>query len=235
MAITIASETTGTATGGVGDVVTVTKPSTVANDDYLVVVMGVGDDDPDIAPPTGWTTGDRAEGTSGTDVQMGIFYKLVTDAASEPANYTFTAGNGDAIGWWIGSLRGVDLTTPEDETMSGNAVYRLNDTSPLADSITTATDGAFILAGWTSQVDFGPNTTNAEWSSRADDLNLGATNGLFNLASTIKVSAGATVGVDLVGVDSGAETVAGQWAFRPAGAAAATTTPPRRMLMGVGT
>lgn len=215
MAITIHSEATGKGQGAFGDTFSISKPSSVSDNDYLVAVVGMSNDTPALAPPIDWTTGDIVAGSSGTDLQLGIFYKKITSAAGEPTSYTFTAGFVDSICYWIGALTGVDLTTPEDETMSGNAAYRVNDTSPTASSITTATNGAFVLAGWFTCVDvIGTTLPGGSWDTRVDDLNQNSNQ--LNVVSQTFSSNGATGNVDLTDVSSSAETGAGQWAFRPA-------------------
>lgn len=232
MAITINSEATGT-DSDLGSTASVTKPATVSNDDYLVCIFGIASSVVSAAPnpPADWTTGAEQLFTTGNDVSIGIYYKKVTDAASEPASYTFTNGTGTSAAWWIGALSGIDLTTPEDETMSGNWANRTDDTSPLAATITTVTADAFVLAAYATNFD-SATTLNAEWSSRADDVNPGSLI-CVNVMSTIKVAAGATTGVDISAVAANQESIAGQFAFRPASGAAVRMVP-RRMLVGVG-
>lgn len=213
MAISIRSETTGTGNGNASDQISITKPSSVADGDYLVVILGAGDDAPSVAAPADWTTGDWLGNATGNDKQIGIFYKKITNAAGEPSSYTFTLGNADNGAWWIGSLSGVDPTTPQDETMSGNAVSLSNDTTPAAPSINTATNGAFVLAGWATNFWNDATMPGGDWANRAN--NLANTTVGFSVVSKTQATAGATNAVEITSATSGMETVCGQWAFRP--------------------
>src|SRR5512139_4311634 len=98
MAIAIRSETTGGSTTNETDgTFAVTKPSSVANGDYLVVVIGK-QDEPDIAPPADWTTGHEGGSATGNDRFGGIYYKKITDAAGEGSSYLFdSAGTGEQV------------------------------------------------------------------------------------------------------------------------------------------
>ena len=229
MAITLASETNGSGTGDVSGNYSVTKPATVNNDNYLVVIIGKNDD-PDMTPPLGWSTGaEAADVVASPDLFAAIYYKKVIDAASEPSSYTFTADASQDYAYWIGSLTGIDLTTPEDETMAGNWAIRINDSTPVASSISTVTAGAYVLAAWYS-TDTTVTQAGTPWETRVD--NVGSPS--MNVVSQIFASAGATGDVNPTDVGSLDDTFAGQFAFRPAGGAAVAITP-RRMLVGVGT
>jgi hypothetical protein len=212
MAITVRSETTGTTSGDVGDVVTVSKPATIANGDTLVVIMGAGDDQPSIAAPAGWTQGDRSGSAVGNDRQIGIFYKYIPDTTAEPANYTFTLGLGDRGSWWIGALSDVSSSNPEDEPMSGNSVLVSNTATPTAPQITTATTNAFVLAGWATNFDNSQTMPGGSWATRAN--NIGLTPLALNVASQTFATPGLTGDVALANGTSTAETQCGQWAFR---------------------
>jgi hypothetical protein len=195
---------------------TVVLPATYATNDYFVVVAA-SSDDPEFGTPLPggtWVSADYVGSSSGNDRSIMIFYKLITDAGSEPASYVFSTGNNDDTAWWIGVLRNVDLTTPEDELMSGNAACVDNDTTPAAPSITTATDGAFVLAGWATNYDATATMPGGDWTTEVNDNAAAATS--LNLVSRTFATAPATTNDVEITVDAGQETCAGQWAFRPA-------------------
>jgi len=73
----------------------INKPSGVANGDTLVAFIGAGDDAGGAYASSGWSqasgTGSGAAATSvGNDIGSTILYKHITNAAGEPASYTFT-------------------------------------------------------------------------------------------------------------------------------------------------
>lgn len=221
MAITIASEGTGNGSTHITTgVFSLTKPATVNNDDYLVAIIGK-QNDPDVAPPVGWTTGEEGSGTAGNDIFCGVYYKKITDAAGEPATYEFdSAGTSESFAYWIGSLTGVDLTTPEDvdfDTGTGAFTYLEGDTSPNAPAVTTVTDNAFALAVWDVSGDSTHTSPGAPWSLRADNIN-----GALHVVSQIISPAGTTGSPEITGVSTLADSMQGMFVFRPAGAAPST-------------
>ena len=219
-AITVASKTTGRGTTATpAGTFSVSKPATVSNTDYLVVIIGK-DDDPTVSAPAGWTTGHAYGDSGGNDRFTGIYYKKITDAAGEPSTYTFTGDAGEEYNYWIGSLSGIDQTTPEDVAFNGRWVEILNDTTPDAALVTTVTNGAFVLAGIYVNADVATTQPGAPWDSRADDI--GTTNGL-NVMSQTKATAGDTTPATISAVTSGADSHTGQFAFRPAAANTAPT------------
>jgi hypothetical protein len=210
-AIAVRAETTGTdTTNGF----TVTRPTT-ATGDYIVVIVGAEDEDPAVAPPSGqgWVTGDWSGDTTGNDRQIGIFYKYVTDGATEASSYNFTSGVNDDVAWWVGSLSGIDAVTPEDETMSGNSVLVSDSATPAAPAISTVTAGAFVLAGWAMNFDNTTTLPGGSWASRADDVNSGAVS--LDVVSQTFAGTGSTGSVSISGGTATMETQTGQWAFRP--------------------
>src|SRR5262245_13546661 len=86
-AIAIRSETTGSGTTNASNgTFTVTAPSTIVNNDYVVIVVGktaasVGS----AVACSGFTTGNELTTTTGNDVYGGIFYKK---ASSESGDYS---------------------------------------------------------------------------------------------------------------------------------------------------
>ena len=121
----------------------ITKPATVLDGDVFFAFLGNNDDNA-WTTLTGWTALGELQDAGGNDRTLNIQRKVITDAAGEPATYTFSrAGlNTDNFGVIV-AVRGIDNTTPEDATsvLSSGA----NDNTPDSPSITTVTDGAFIL------------------------------------------------------------------------------------------
>ena len=211
--IAIRSETTGSGTtSAVDGTFTVNKPATVSNGDFIVVIVGKTDD-PDVAPPAGFTTGGELGTTTGNDVFGGIYYKFITDASSEPASYTFdSAGTSESFMYWTGSLSGIDETNPEDVSFSTGSGYwvNLSNTSPNAPSVTTVTAGAFALAAWVVNLDTVTTQPGGSWASRADDV------GSMNVVSqTFPTPATATGTPQITDVSGSQRTQTGTFVFRP--------------------
>ena len=214
--ISVRSETSGTVTCDINDAGTVNAPATIENGDYIVVVIGSNDVAPNLSVTDFTTT--QGEGASGNDAQAAIAYKLVTDAGSEPSTYPIVCGFVTGVVYWIASIDGIDQTTPQDENFASNWAYRTDDTSPAAGSITTITDGAFVLAAWAVVTDTDVTMPGGSWATEAEDVNVAATIGL-SVASQTFAADGATGNVDVTDVGAGQETEAGQFAFRPAATA----------------
>jgi hypothetical protein len=214
--LAIRSETTGAFTTNVSTgQFSVNKPGDVQNGDLLVCILGKMDD-PDVAPPAGWTTGEEGAGTAENDVFGGIYYKKITDAASEPATYTFdSAGTSEEGGYWIGSLSGIDPTTPEDvdfDTGAGAFAYLANDSSPNAPAVTTVTNGAIAFAVWVVNQDSDATMPGGSWLTRAEDVGTG----IFYAASQIFPTGGTSTGTpEITDVGSTDETLVGMFIFRP--------------------
>lgn len=215
-AIAIRSETTGTAAlSGGSNGFTVTR-GTTATGDYIVVIAALEDDTPLTAPPSGqgWVTAEQIAPTTENDSQLGIFYKYVTDGSTEPSTYAFTTGNADDAVWWVGSLSGVAVNSPEDELMSDNAAEVVNGTTHTANSITTASAGAFVLAAFGQNIDTATTLPGGSWASRADDVTSGNID--LNVVSQTFSSTGATGNVAISSVDGASDGSTGQFAFRAA-------------------
>jgi hypothetical protein len=220
MAIAIRSEATGTANGNVSNQIAVAKPSTISDGDYVVSILGAGDDAPALAPPVDWVNADGTVSSSGNDRQIRIAYKRVAVGTAEPATYTFTAGNGDNVAWWIGALSGVDSATPQDEPMAGNASNADNSATVTTNAI-NVNAGAFVLAGWATNFDGTTTLPGGAWGARADDV----VNTAVSLNVVSQLFAVGTTGVSaaLTGITATQETSCGIWAFRMQGTAPATS------------
>lgn len=120
---------------------TFSKPATLNNGDVLVVSFGVRASSNVSAVPSGWTLVDQ--NVAQVAARAWAYYKVITDAASEPASYAWTL---DLTGAWAGGIvrySGVDNATPLDVTAanaSGNSL------GPAVGGITTVTAAAMIAA-----------------------------------------------------------------------------------------
>lgn len=126
--------------GGTATNVALTKPTGTAAGDVLVACFTVITTNA-ITPPAGWSTADSW--TPLDFMRQAIFYRVCGD--SEPASYTFSWGASAAYVCGVSAYTGVDNTTPSDATASENADW--SGTSLVGLSITTATDGAWLI--WT--------------------------------------------------------------------------------------
>lgn len=207
MSIAIRSETSGSANGA-SSIVTITKPSSVSDNDYLVVFLGVGDDLTVAGSPAGWTSYQHGTST-GNDRQMLIAYKKITNAAGEPASYDFSVETGDNAAWWIGSLSGVDGTNPVD--VMGSWADLSNDLTPAAPSITTTSASSLVFAAWASNYISSATMPNG-WNTRINNK-INTTIGL-NVASRTALDSGSATGnVEITTAQTGMETTCVQIAF----------------------
>lgn len=131
--------------------VTITKPTGVANRDVLYAFISkttyantnnftcAGWSD--LSPATDGTT-------TGNDRHLNILRKVITDAANEPASYTFLVSGNATSSQMCGivvALRGVDNTTPEDITVPAYGLTS-NDATPASLNATSVTAGVLAIA-----------------------------------------------------------------------------------------
>jgi hypothetical protein len=123
--------------------VTVSKPSGLADGDVLVAQI-TADANPTIATPAGWSLATTARSV-GTSAKLFAFYRVVTNAASEPASYSWTTST--AVKWnaGIAAFRGVDTTAVWVAAATGatNTTAATSLTVPAA----TTTSGALLVGG----------------------------------------------------------------------------------------
>lgn len=212
------SADTKTATGNSASL-TVDKPSNLADND--VVVLGVEQrdrgSDPALAPPSGFTEEYEIRYANNVDVAMA--YKVITDAASEPASYTYTSGEEENWTAAAGRVSGADTTDPTD--VSGTDTGDSSD--PVAPSITTTIADTLLLAqaGTDSQ-------SAAPWSPPSGyteewDLSQGTTFSTAGSGATkTQASAGAS-GTATFTTSSDRDWATGHVAFAP-GVSAVTIT-----------
>jgi hypothetical protein len=139
------AENSGVVVGTTG--VVVTHGLTLVNGDVLVAFVGSGFTGMTAMASSGWTDPVAyMEQAGGNDRALGMLYKVITNAGSEPSTYTFTR-TGDSVSStqavFIVQCRGVDTTTPIDAT---TVLASLVDTfTPNPPDITTVTDGALVI------------------------------------------------------------------------------------------
>ena len=146
MAIDIISTTTANNSNPstyISDEITFDKPSDVQDGDMLVMVVGViftqG-----YVQCAGWTTAQGPDKGS-PDRQVRLLYKVISNAAGEPATYKFDIKNNVLAQGIMICLRGADIVTPtfvrqgqgDDDPVGSNGQ---------CPSVTTTFDEALILA-----------------------------------------------------------------------------------------
>lgn len=109
------------------DTHTVNVPANLANGDYLVVVGSVHDD-VTVTPPAGFVEVDQSTG-------FGMWYKLISDAASEPTTYDFGISSAQT-GVWLGFGLRQSLGLDQDGGITGG---------PTASGLTMGSDGVSFL------------------------------------------------------------------------------------------
>jgi len=207
--VQIYDEITGTGTVA-GVVMTVNRPSVV--DGSVLVLIAGKDDDPLITAPVGWTAINTLGNTTGDQIDTGIWYRVVTDAGTEPTTYNFTADNGEGFSFWMGALINVDTVTPIDVASTWTKVQ--NQFEPTAPSITTVTNGALVLSAWYTYLDTQVVAPVYNWFDRANNI-VNPESGNLTVSSRSMLTAGATGDVSLSGVIATRESHVGQFAFRP--------------------
>lgn len=85
----------------------VPKPSGLADGDLVVVAIGGSEGDTCTAPDGSWTE----HLDTGSDETLAVYSKHITNAAGEPATWTFTSGHTKNVGAAL-RISGADSTTP---------------------------------------------------------------------------------------------------------------------------
>ena len=133
---------------GVSTTATVDVPTGTQDGDVLVAVFGNGQDDGTTVASTGWTLIDAVENGVGSANTLAMLYKV---ASGEAGTYDFTySGSGsNQTSCIVAAFRGVDNASPLDVTYSQVSHYnkQTNSNSPDPNSITTVTNGAFVIVG----------------------------------------------------------------------------------------
>lgn len=126
--------------------VEVPKPAGVVNGDVLVAQV-TADNNPDLSGvPAGWTAVVAPVSVS-TGARVFVYYHVVTDAAAEPASYTWTLSTAQRWGAVMGSFHGVDTTNPFDTAATTKRDTTYRSTTLAVPGVTTATAGAMLVGG----------------------------------------------------------------------------------------
>lgn len=186
------SSGTGTSTSWI-----MSNPGSLQNLDVMIAAFVKGDDlaGSSVSEPSGWRVLTEASSTGEDDQQIGIYYKIVTDAGSEPSTYTWTLGAAETRAGGIVAFRNVDTISIMDCSPYANYILNHTNTDPICRSITTRTDSAMVFVFATaSRTDTGtvttPTGTTNLWARKAGNATT-AWNACF-AAYDLKEKAGAT-------------------------------------------
>jgi hypothetical protein len=135
---------------GTSQYVTIPKSAlTFAADDVIVILLGktrVASLFSQVAPTAGWTFHGNETYIVDVDQQMALAVKRITTPGSEPTNWEFDRGVGSQPDWSSIALvlRGVDLDMADAAIDVQEGV---DDATPDAPDITTASANAFVITG----------------------------------------------------------------------------------------
>jgi hypothetical protein len=196
-----------------------TNPVSFQNADVLVAVVGRGDD-PAVTGPTGWTQAIQQAGTTQDDRNISIWYKVITNAAGEPATYNWNSSTAGTFTVGIAALRGVDNTTPFGITGSTTGTSM---TSPPCPSIIPPNSNSFmfacaVLGNTAVNIFTKPVNTTSVWTLPVAGANTMCSYFTQPLASGTGIKTWVTTGGD-----SGADGIAVQISFNPSTAIVVTT------------
>jgi hypothetical protein len=154
-ATTAAAPTTGpkitlvdkTSTGNSAAVtaVTVGKPAGVVDGDLLISQI-TADNNPTVTPPAGWSpvVGPLSIGTS---ARVFTYYHVVSNAAAESSDYTWTLNSAQKWNAGITAFRGVNTTTPFDTAATTKVDSSATVATLAVPGVTTVTAGAVVVGG----------------------------------------------------------------------------------------
>jgi hypothetical protein len=126
--------------------VVVPVPAGVATGDLLVVQV-TADNNPNVsAAPAGWTTVVSPISVT-TGARVFVYSHVVTDAAAEPATYTWTLSTAQRWGAVMGAFRGVDTSDPFETAATTKKDTTYVAAQLVVPGVTTATDGAMLVGG----------------------------------------------------------------------------------------
>jgi hypothetical protein len=165
--------------------VTINRPGGVVTGDVLVAQINA-DLNPDVATaPTGWQQAITPR-SNGTGNRLFAYYKVVGDAASEPASYTWTLST--AVKWNAGmeNFHGVNTANPWDTAESG--ATSASATTLTVPGVTTQTAGAMLVGGVGLNSTTGTATPPSGWTELGEPIGAQDT----ELAARAQATAGAT-------------------------------------------
>lgn len=194
-----------------GNSIIVAKPAGLEDGDYLLahyVSDGTGENH---SGPEGWAAVFEDINTNANTGSLWI--KEITDAASEPDNYTFMNGSFEALAICIARISG--SSGIDDSGMSKSSNEGSFGASATASSITTVTDNSLILGFAGKDLDSPePAVSTGGWD---EEVKSGGNGIAHAIASKALASAGATGNV-LWTIQDGHDWVAFQVALSPAAA-----------------
>ena len=187
MAITFVASVEGSATNG-GNV-TLTLPSSIMVINDVVVVSGG-------VPQTGVSVGTQSsfgyteliQFNSSGSYRFVVDRKIMGNPVDTQVVCLGTAASSDGISYVAQILRGVDRITPEDATITSTSG---TGTTPDSPSITTVTDGAFVLSCVGSNVSDITVTAPSGYSNQVDVNANDTRNSTVGMATILKSSNGA--------------------------------------------
>jgi hypothetical protein len=211
--ITLTGEASGAENVVAGGTLALTRPAT-QDGDVLIAIIGK-EDDPEITPPAGWTAISTLADTTQNDIFTGAWYRIVTNAASEPAAYDFISNgvNTQEHSYWIGSYDNVDTDVVVDAPAAW--VKRVDDSTPAAPSVTTVSGGAEIIAAWFVLPELSVDVPSLPWQIRVRNLQVGTTQRNLTVLNRQQAVVGSTGDVEISSIGGGDETHTIQIALRP--------------------
>lgn len=210
--VTLVADLEGTEIVQPNSAMTVPRPA-VIDGDLLVVIVGKDETDP-VNPPAGWAEAAVAPSAAGNGRFVGLWYRTVVDAATEPTEYYFFNGDADPeeMSYWIGSFRGAENNNPFEVVPAW--VEDNDDTTPEAPSQTTTVSGSYALAAWYVDNDAGVTMPGGVWTTLANNVQTGGFN--LSVAGQPMPTPGTTGDAILSGLGVGDDTTAGQFIIRRA-------------------
>jgi len=207
--MSIAEASTDTTGTGTADSFDPTLPTVAANDVcVLYVAMGNSSADP-IGITAGWTA--EGEIAGGSFSKIACFTRRMTGGDSAPT-VDFN-GNTHRYAWSCSVWSGVDTTTLLDVAVATNSGSSPANGNVTAASITTATDGAELVYGYSHD---GSGTWTPDGSqSEVSDVNEG-TSACLEVAKELRATAGAVGTRTAVSSVTNIEWAAISLALRPA-------------------
>ena len=129
--------------GAQNSVCTLTKPATLQDGDVMLAACAPrgGTATTVTSVPTGWTlVGTRVDST--TNISLVVYVHVVTDAASEPASYSWGLSSSQKMGLSLVVYTGIDTTNPID---AEGGVATASGTSHVAPSIAPSVSGDVLV------------------------------------------------------------------------------------------
>jgi len=125
--------------------VTLPKPSGVVNGNALVATF-TADNLPTATAPAGWTQ-IVAPQSIGSGARLFSYLHVVTDAAAEPAFYTWGLSSSQKWGGTLAAFHNVDPVNPLDTTVATVTDATYTRSTLTVPAVTTQTAGAMVVSG----------------------------------------------------------------------------------------